>query len=313
MPPFFYSIGNQKKYSVNVNSVNVNKKCLTLACVGGMMKSSSNEGRKFMENEKKPVSMRLSALTQERLQRALELYKSEADGKRDQQEAALNRILEIVESADTQIKHPLLEESLKSAESTISTLIKQINGIAAGQDSQISELQEQLNEAIQVKNEALEKAKEAAEAAKAKQKEADAAIAQAVAEVEAAKEQAQEQIEASNAAAEAQIKVAEAEKRQALKECEDARTIAAEKEASNILLLKQMQGMEEEVAAYKQLQKEYQKLNEKVTNLKQEQIKKDAAASLELEKAIITKEREYMAQIANLEAEIKQLEKNCRK
>lgn len=255
-----------------------------------------------MENEKKPVSMRLSATTQERLQRALELYKNETDGKRDQQEAALNRILEIVESADTQIKHPQLETSLKAAESTISTLIKQINGIAAGQDSHISELQEQLNEAIQAKNEALEKAKEA-----------DAAIAQASAEVEAAKEQAQEQIEASNAAAEAKIKVAEAEKKQALQECEDARTIAAEKEASNILLLKQMQGMEEEVAAYKQLQKEYQKLNEKVTNLKQEQIKKDAAASLELEKAIITKEREYMAQIANLEAEIKQLEKNCRK
>ena len=139
-----------------------------------------------MENEKKPVSMRLSATTQERLQKALELYKSEADVKRDQQEAALNRILEIVESADTQIKHPLLEESLKAAESTISILIKQINGIAAGQDSQISELQEQQNAAIQAKNEALEKAKEATEAAKAKQKEADAAIAQAVAEIEAA-------------------------------------------------------------------------------------------------------------------------------
>lgn len=261
-----------------------------------------------MENEKKPVSMRLSATTQERLQKALELYKSEADGKRDQQEAALNRILEIVESADTQIKHPQLEASFKAAESTISTLIKQINGIAAGQDSHISELQEQLNEAIQVKNEALEKAKEAAEAAKAKQKEADAAIAQAAAEIEAVKEQAQEQIDAAKAAAAAQIKVAEAEKRQALKECEDARTIAAEKEASNILLLKQMQGMEEEVAAYKQLQKEHQKLNEKVTNLKQEQIKKDAAASLELEKAVMAKEREYMEKIARLQLKVEQLQ-----
>lgn len=263
-----------------------------------------------MENEKKPVSMRLSALTQERLQRALELYKSEADGKRDQQEAALNRILEIVESADTQIKHPQLEESLKATESTISTLIKQINGIAAGQDSHISELQEQLNEAVQVKNEALEKAKEAAEAAKAKQKEADAVIAQAVAEVEAVKEQAQEQIKAAKAAAEAQIKVAETERKQALQECEDARAIAAEKETSNSLLLRQMQGMEAEVAAYKILQKEHEKLKEKVRNLEQEQIKKDVAASLELEKAIIAKEREYMAQIAQLEVENKQLQKN---
>lgn len=269
----------------------------------------SIEGRKTMENEKKPVSMRLSATTQERLQKALELYKSEADVKRDQQEAALNRILEIVESADTQIKHPQLEAVLKATESTISTLIKQINGIAAGQDSHISELQEQLNEAIQAKNEALEKAKEAAEAAKAKQKEADAAIAQAGAEIEAAKEQAQEQIEAAKAAAEAQIKVAEAEKKQALQECEDARSIAAEKDASNSLLLKQMQGMEEEVAEYKQLQKEHQKLNEKVTNLKQEQIKKDAAASLELEKAVMTKEREYIEQITRLQLIIEQLQK----
>lgn len=266
-----------------------------------------------MDNEKKPVSMRLSATTQERLQKALELYKSEADGKRDQQEAALNRILEIVESADAQIKHPQLEASLKATESTISTLIKQINGIAAGQDSHISELQEQLNEAIQAKNEALEKAKESAEAAKAKQKEAEAAIAQAVAEVEAVKEQAQEQIEAAKAAAEAQIKVAETERKQALQECEDARAIAAEKEASNSLLLKQMQGMEEEVAAYKNLQKEHEKLKEKVRHLEQEQIKKDAAASLELEKAIIAKEREYMAQIAQLEVENKQLQKNAEK
>lgn len=253
--------------------------------------------------------MRLSATTQERLQKALELYKSEADVKRDQQEAALNRILEIVESTDTQIKHPLLEESLKAAESTVSTLIKQINGIAAGQDSHISELQEQLNEAIQAKHEALEKAKEAAEASKAKQKEADAAIAQAIAEVEAAKEQAQEQIEATKAAAEAQIKVAEAEKKQALQECEDARAIATEKESSNALLLKQMQNMGEEVAAYKQLQKEYQKLNEKIINLKQEQIKKDAAASLELEKAVMAKEREYMEKIARLQLMVEQLQK----
>lgn len=261
-----------------------------------------------METEKKTMSMRLSTPTQERLANVIELYKSESDGKRDQQEAALNRILEIAESADTQIKHPLLEESLKAAETTIATLIKQINGIAAGQDGQISELQEQLNTAIQAKNEALEKAKEATDAAKAKQKEADEAITQANADVENAKKQAQEQIEASNATAEAQIKVAEAEKKQALQECEDARAIAAEKEASNTLLLKQMQGMEEEVVAYKQLQKDYQKLSEKIIQLEQEQIKKDAAASLELEKAVMAKEREYMEKIARLQLKVEQLQ-----
>lgn len=266
-----------------------------------------------MENEKKPVSMRLSATTQERLMKAIELYKSDSDEKRNQQESALNRILAIVESADTQIKHPTLEASLKAAESTVATLIKQINAIAVGQDSQIADLQQQLDAAIVEKNEALEKAKEAADSAKAKQKEAAEAIAQATAEVENTKKQAQEQIEAAKAAAEAQIKVAEAEKRQALKECEDARTIAAEKEASNILLLKQMQGMEEEVAAYKALKKEHQDLIEQVHQMQQKQVQHAASAALELERAVIAKEREYMAQIANLEAEIKQLEKDGRK
>ena len=66
--------------------------------------------------------------------------------------------------------------------------------------------------------------------------------------------------------------------------------------------------MEEEVAAYKQLQKEHQKLNEKVTNLKQEQIKKDAAASLELEKAVMAKERECMEKIARLQLKVEQLQ-----
>lgn len=266
-----------------------------------------------MENEKKPVSMRLSATTQERLMKAIEWYKSDSDEKRNQQESALNRILTIVESADTQIKHPTLEASLKAAESTVATLIKQINGIAAGQDSQISELKEQLNAAIQAKNEALEKAKEAAEAAKAKQKEADTAIAQAAAEIEQIKEQAQEQIEATKQAADAQTKVAETEKRQALQECEDARTIAAEKTASNDLLLKQMQSMEEEAVAYKALKKEHQDLIEQVHQMQQKQVQHAASAALELERAVIAKEREYMAQIANLEAEIKQLEKDGRK
>lgn len=261
-----------------------------------------------MENEKKPVSMRLSAITQERLQKALELYKNEADGKRDQQEAALNRILEIVECADVQIKHPALDEPLKEVEGTIATLIKQINGIATGQDSQIVDLKQQLNAAIEAKNEALEKAKEAADAAKVKQKEADAAIAQAAAEIENAKKQADEQVESIKETAEAQIKIAEAEKKQSMKECEDARTIADEKESSNNLLLKQMQSMEEEVTAYKKLQKEYEKLTEKVRTLEQEQVKKDAAASLALEKAVIAKEREYMAQVTRLQLTIEQLQ-----
>lgn len=39
MPPFFLFHCQSKKYNVNVNGVNVNEKCLTLACVGDMMKA----------------------------------------------------------------------------------------------------------------------------------------------------------------------------------------------------------------------------------------------------------------------------------
>lgn len=47
--------------------------------------------------------------------------------------------------------------------------------------------------------------------------------------------------------------------------------------------------------------------------MEQEQIQRAASAALELERAIIAKEREYMAQIANREAEIKQFKKDDRK
>ena len=42
--------------------------------------------------EKKPVSIRLSAFTQERFQKTLESYKNSADDRRDQQENALIRM-----------------------------------------------------------------------------------------------------------------------------------------------------------------------------------------------------------------------------
>lgn len=267
-----------------------------------------------MESKEKPtMSLRLTPTTKERLTQIIDGFKDEADKRNDQQEEAVKRIIQILENSNTQMNHPRLEPSLKAVEKTIGTLVKQINGIVAEQDTQIADLQKQLDAAVTEKNEALEGARIATEAAKVKQQAADAAIAQAAAEIEQIKEQAQEQIEATKQAADAQTKVAETEKRQALQECEDARTIAAEKTASNDLLLKQMQSMEEEAAAYKALKKEHQDLIEQVHQMEQKQVQRAASAALELERAIIAKEREYMAQIASLEAEIKQLEKNGRK
>ena len=69
----------------------------------------------------------------------------------------------------------------------------------------------------------------------------------------------------------------------------------------------------EEAEAYKVLKKEHQRLIEQVHQMEQEQIQRAASAALELERAIIAKEREYMAQIANREAEIKQFKKDDRK
>ena len=93
-------------------------------------------------------SLRLSADTQERLQKLIDQYRNEADQRRDQQENALIRILDIVESESTRGTHPALEPSLISIDSTISTLIKQVNGIVSGQDSEIEELKKRLDGAI---------------------------------------------------------------------------------------------------------------------------------------------------------------------
>lgn len=110
------------------------------------------------KSAKKPVSMRLTATASERLMHIIDLYKNLEDPKGEQQENAILRILDIAESDNIRGTHPELEGPLLAVEATISTLIKQLNGIAVGQDAKISRLQEALNAAITEKEQAIAKA-----------------------------------------------------------------------------------------------------------------------------------------------------------
>lgn len=53
MPPFFYFIANQKKYNVNVNSVNVNKKILDIGMCRGYDESIEHRREKNSWKTKK--------------------------------------------------------------------------------------------------------------------------------------------------------------------------------------------------------------------------------------------------------------------
>jgi hypothetical protein len=109
------------------------------------------------KSAKKPVSMRLTATASERLMHIIELYKNLEDPKGEQQENAILRILDIAESDNVRGTHPELEGPLLAVEATISALIKQLNGIAVGQDAKISRLQEALR--LQRKNRLLKRPK----------------------------------------------------------------------------------------------------------------------------------------------------------
>ena len=176
-----------------------------------------------------------SSTTIERGNKLLEMYSRDGEKKED----ALLRILALAESEMVKGTHPEMEEKLKAVEETIGVLIKQVNGIVAGQDAQLADLKEKLDTAIEEKRGALEQAQKILEEAKIKEEEADKAIKQASANMEEEKLKAQESIH-----------TAEKERDQALRERDDARVIAEEKTASNNLLLKQMQGMELDVEAY---------------------------------------------------------------
>ena len=77
----------------------------------------------------------------------------------EKKEDTLLRILNLAEAEYIKGTHPELEESLKSVDATITTLIKQINGIVAGQDNRLAELKKKLDSALDEKKTALETTK----------------------------------------------------------------------------------------------------------------------------------------------------------
>lgn len=237
--------------------------------------------------------------TIETANRVMEMYAMEGDKKED----TLLRILNLAAKESVKGTHPELEGKLNDIDATITTLIKQIGGIAAGQDFQIADLKDRLEKALEEKQVALDKARTETEAAKT------------------LAEQAGKEAQQAKQESAISIKQAHEERDQVIRERDDARVIAEEKTASNRLLLRQMAALEADSAAYKQLQKKYADLQDKYAALTEkakddartaaEQLKdakrdlKDAKmqADLALERAVIEKEREMQAQVHEVEKE----------
>ena len=252
------------------------------------------------KSAKKPVSMRLTATASERLMHIIDLYKNLEDPKGEQQENAILRILDIAESDNIRGTHPELEGPLLAVEATISTLIKQLNGIAVGQDAKISRLQEALNAAITEKEQAIAKA------------QIDMDRAQQ--NTDLANRLQKEAMDTMNKETTAQIEKVMSEKEHACRERDDARTIANEKTASNDLLLKKMTGMEADLEKYKDLQEQYKELQDKFSALQSQLNESKLRAEIDKERAVMDKEREMQERIreadrenAKLQAKIEQL------
>ena len=104
-------------------------------------------------------------------------------------------------------------------------MIKQINGIVSGQDLKVAELTDQLNAAVSEKQVALEAAKTDMDAANL------------------LKSNVQKEIEDIRKVSQAQIAKAEQERDAAIRERDDARTIAAVKSNNNELFKPQIEGL----------------------------------------------------------------------
>ena len=264
------------------------------------------------KSAKKPVSMRLTATASERLMHIIDLYKNLEDPKGEQQENAILRILDIAESDNIRGTHPELEGPLLAVEATISTLIKQLNGIAVGQDAKISRLQEALNAAITEKEQAIAKAQIDMDRAQQNTDLANRLQKEAMDTMNKAEEDAAAQIEAIKKETTAQKVMSE--KEHACRERDDARTIANEKTASNDLLLKKMTGMEADLEKYKDLQEQYKELQDKFSALQSQLNESKLRAEIDKERAVMDKEREMQERIreadrenAKLQAKIEQL------
>lgn len=228
-----------------------------------------------------------SAETIERAQKVLEIYGQPGGKKED----ALNRIIDLAQKEAVKGTHPALEPSLNAIDGTISTLIKQINGIVAGQDAQIADLTDRVNEAITEGNNAVDRADRAIQAAEQRAAESVEAIQRAEEQMAQVRAEAESTIQTAKKEAAQAVKEANAERDAAVKERDAAQTIATEKTANNELLLAQMQGMRADIEAYKQLQAEYEALRAQLTETQQAVKTQELQAELDKERALMELER----------------------
>ena len=171
----------------------------------------------------------------------------------DRKEDTLKRILDLVSNENVRASHPALEEKLRAVDGTITTLIKQINGIVSGQDAQIAITQEKLDQALLEKDELIAQAKAEMEKARNLQNEAKLKMEQVEQRIVEIKEQSANEIAAAQKDAAIQIEKANFLRDQALKEKNASDMIADEKNSKNQLLIDQVQKLRDDIAAEQSL------------------------------------------------------------
>lgn len=217
-----------------------------------------------MEKETKvPSSIRLTLAAKERFNSMIESYKNEAVAKSDQQEDALMRILDVAEAESVKGLHPELEGQLTAIEGTITSLIKQINGIVAGQDQAILDAKKERDDAIIVKDKALESVSK---------KEAE--------------------LREKNNQLMADILKARSDRAEVVQKLDDAREFVSSRAENIQQLKKEIERLQKERDDFElkldQVEKQNEELQNKIRHMEHEKM----TAELEKEKAIIEKERE---------------------
>lgn len=221
----------------------------------------------------------VSESTKKKANEVLDKYKRPEDrGK----EAALLRIMEFAESEIVKGTHPALEPALISVEGTISTLIKQINGIVSGMDSRFDELEMSYNTAL---------------------RERDQANQQFM--------QMKKDLAETKKKAEEEVKIANASMKMAQEESKSAKALANEKSENNYLLLRQMKDMEAKANKYDALMAEIKQLTAEKTELDKSlaTLQSRYDHDMDVEKTIHQKDLEKVAELQQQVQELKGTQK----
>ena len=221
----------------------------------------------------------VSESTKKKANEVLDKYKRPEDrGK----EAALLRIMEFAESEIAKGTHPALAPALASVEGTISTLIKQINGIVSGMDSRFDELEVSYNTAL---------------------RERDQANQQFM--------QMKKDLAETKKKAEEEVKIANASMKMAQEESKSAKALANEKSENNYLLLRQMKDMEAKANKYDELMSEIKQLTAEKTELDKSlaTLQSRYDHDMDVEKTIHQKDLEKVAELQQQVLELKETQK----